>query len=129
MENALSQAEQYEACYAVARDMDGPLFIFQIRDQLTGEESNVTHVMAAIQHTENGMKLLMDEEIVNRLLEIQDAMPKSKDVYLEPMSQDNIYNILEQAEQELKEKIPTMKLAYRMPSYELVAGIVPELKQ
>jgi len=127
MENALSQAEQFEACFAVARGITAPLFIFQIRDQLTGEESNVTNVMLAIQCENDGMKLLMDEAVVNTLSKIHDAMPKSnKDIYLNSASQVNINELLNNAELELKNKLPSMKLPYRIPSYELVAGLIPE---
>ena len=65
MENALTQAESFSACFAVAKGIDAPILIYQIKDQLTGEQTNVDSFLVAIDFTNNNQTYLLKNEIEN----------------------------------------------------------------
>ncbi|MBL4941615.1 MAG: DEAD/DEAH box helicase family protein [Colwellia sp.] len=126
MENALTQAESFSACFAVAKGIDAPILIYQIKDQLTGEQTNVDSFLVAIDFTNNNQTyLLKDDELMFKLASIYDAMPKSKDVLLESSFELNMETYVVKGEQLLSKEIGTLGTAYRLPTFELFAAFVP----
>jgi SNF2 family DNA or RNA helicase len=126
MENALNQAEDFSACYAVAKAIEAPILIYQIKDQLTGEQTNVDSFLVAIDFSnDNQIKLLKDDELMFKLAFIYDAMPKSKDVLLDTSFEISMETYVAKGELLLSEEVPILGAAYRLPTYELFAAFVP----
>jgi ERCC4-related helicase len=126
MENALSEAEKFTACFAVARGIIGPILIFQIRDQLTGKKTNSSNVTIAIKFTPNNEQLIFEEVLIKLLSDIQRLMPKSKDIYLDSTFKFKFSTLFNTAELLLNEQLPLLKLPFQIPSYELIALLIPE---
>lgn len=125
MDNALDQAEQMSASVAVAMGLDGPAFIFQIRDQITGEQSNITSVMVAVVFSKDGVQLLKEDTLMRFYAAVNDSMPKSKDVYLTLGNSLDLDAMLDEAEAYLEMQLPEMGLPYRLPGYKVVTGFIP----
>ena len=125
LDNALSQAEHFPVSLAVAKGIEHPVFIFQLRDQVTSERSNFSYVIVAVVLGEGGPSLLKEEALMRFYCTISDAMPKSKEIYLQTTKNHDLTALLAQAEEYLAQNMNGLTLNYRLPTYELVAGFTP----
>ncbi|RLA39971.1 MAG: helicase SNF2, partial [Gammaproteobacteria bacterium] len=125
LDNALSQAEQFPVSLAVAKGIEHPVFIFQLRDQVTSERSNFSYVIVAVVLGEGGPSLLKEEALMRFYCTISDAMPKSKEIYLQSSRNHDLSALLVKAEEYLAQNMTGLTLNYRLPTYELVAGFTP----
>jgi ERCC4-related helicase len=126
-EKALEQAEQFKACFAVAKGIKKPILIYQIRDQLTGEQTNVDSILVAIKFMEDDTSLLLtNDELVRKLADLSDAMPKnSREVLFESLFDEPMEKYLSRGNEILACSIAEIGAAYRMPTFDLFTGLIP----
>ncbi|MET2853362.1 DEAD/DEAH box helicase [Vibrio owensii] len=121
IENALNQAENFESVIAATKELSSPLFLYQIRDQLTGSTGNVSSLMVGAQVIEGKVIILESESLLRLLNDISSKIPKVKDVFVDSATpKEEVLAIQSKIEEELKQKVSELGAMYRLPQYQLV---------
>ena len=124
-ENALNQAESFEAIVAPTDLLEYPLFIYQIKDQLTGHSGNVSSIMIGATIDNREVKLLESEELLGVLNDLNSKIPKTKEISLETsLDRAKIDEAQVLVEAELNNSILEIGAVYRLPQFQLVTLIL-----
>lgn len=122
IENALNQAENFEAIVAATNLLETPLFIYQIKDQLTGNSGNVSSIMIGAKYENGVVQILESEPLLGALNDINSKIPKTKDVLLQPsINAEQVKEIQLVIEAELTKSIRDIGAVYRLPQFQLTA--------
>ncbi|HCM5461923.1 SNF2-related protein [Klebsiella aerogenes] len=126
LNNAIAQAEKFNASTAVARGISAPLLIYILRDQITGD-SNVHSFTVVGVLLNDEPKVLVNDDLVHQLSVIYEGMPKGSPV----VKLDSTYQIdsasdLKIAEISLEQAIPSLNLPYEKVSWNHTATFIPQ---
>ena len=126
LNNAIAQAEKFNASTAVARGITAPLLIYILRDQITGD-SNVHSFTVVGVLMNDEPKILVNDDLVHQLSVIYEAMPKGSPV----VKLDSTYQIdsasdLKIGELSLEQAIPSLNLPYEKVSWNHTATFIPQ---
>ncbi|MEG1465405.1 MAG: SNF2-related protein [Hafnia sp.] len=126
LNNAIAQAEKFNASTAVARGISAPLLIYILRDQITGD-SNVHSFTVVGVLLNDEPKVLVNDDLVHQLSVIYEGMPKGSPV----VKLDSTYQIdsasdLKIAEISLEQAIASLNLPYEKVSWNHTATFIPQ---
>ncbi|MCL1092797.1 DEAD/DEAH box helicase [Shewanella kaireitica] len=125
VENALNQAENFEAIVAASTHLTSPLFVYQIRDQLTGSSGNISSLMIGAQLVGSDIEILDSEQLLRLLNDLNANMPKSKEVFVDSHApKEDILAMQSTIEEALALKVTEIGAMYRLPQYKLVTLIL-----
>ena len=125
--NALAQAELFHGCLAVARKLQNPLMVFLIRDRITSVKANSSLSVIGVSASSNGLSVLSDEKLIRLMGELSEAMPKSKDVHIEPIDIGDLDQTIASGKTFVNTRIEELGFAYEVPEAELISVLVPEM--
>lgn len=126
LNNALAQAEKFNSSTAIARGIFSPLFIYILRDQITGDSSLQSFTVAGVLlGTES--KVLVNNDLIHQLSVIYDNIPKGmSEVKLDTTYLASKCNDIKMAEDALIQAIPLLNLPYEKVSWNHVASFLPQ---
>jgi len=126
IENALTQAENLEVSLAATKYLLDPLFIYQVKDQLTGSECNVTTLMIGVKLVDGLVNISTGEELLNTLNQINEKIPKIRDILIESsLDSETVFNVQKIIEEYLQGNINEIGSIYRLPTFNLISLILP----
>jgi ERCC4-related helicase len=126
LNNAIAQAEKFNASTAVARGITAPLLIYTLRDQITGDSNLQSFTVAGVRFGED-IKVLVNDELIHQLAVIYDNMPKGTTVVKhESTYQINPENDVRIAGQALEQIVPLLNLPYEKVSWSHIATFLPQ---
>lgn len=118
---AIQEAETIDSVIAVSQNLKSPLFIFTIKDQITGEDGN--QKFTTIGFTEN--RVIEDKDLLCLLNKLYDKIPRNlSDVYWDSdfSYKDSFYD---NAEKTVLSNLSKLKLPYSKPVLTLSSIFIP----
>lgn len=125
--NAMIQAERFNASTAVARGITAPLFIYVLRDQITGDSGLHSFTMVGILCGQQP-KFLINDALIRELSLIYEGIPKvATEVYFDTAYQIDHENDIKFSEKELEKIVTQLNLPYEKISWHHVATFLPQV--
>ncbi|MFF6013319.1 SNF2-related protein [Rahnella sp. R3(2024)] len=124
-DKAINQAEQFDATAAIAKGIEAPLFVYLLRDQVTGDNGNQSFTIVGLSAGPE-FKLLINEELMLELSSLYENIPRNvRDVFWDTEYLFDHTSCLAGVEKELEERLPMMSLPYEHITYSLIATFLP----
>lgn len=126
LNNAITQAEQYNSSTAVAKGIGSPFLIYILRDQITGDSGLQSFTVAGVQLGAEA-KVLVNDDLIHQLSVIYENIPKGiSEVKLDTTYQIDQTNAIKMAEDALIQAIPLLDLPYEKVNWSHVASFLPQ---
>jgi len=125
---ALQQATEFMANVTTFTGLKYPLFIFQIIDRVTGTKTNAQQIIAGVELRDYSIEkaiILKDWEIIHQL---NDYLKKGTTLNSIPDnlgSTTEIMTLLKEAENLLRENLPSLNLPFQIPNLQAIAVFYP----
>lgn len=124
-DKAINQAEQFDATAAIAKGIKAPLFVYLLRDQITGDNGNQSFTIVGLSAGPE-FKLLINEELMLELSRLYGKIPRNvRDVFWDTEYLFDHTSCLSETEKELEKRLPIMSLPYEHITYSLIATFLP----
>ena len=124
VDRAVRDAVELTESFAAIRGLDAPIFVFSVRDRITGSDGSVRAAVVAAQWGADGTwSLVRDWELVRRLNPLADK-PRSP-VFRDSDSADDVTGLMESARQYVVSEIDALDLPFALPAIESLACLVP----
>ena len=124
VDRAVRDAVALSAAFATIRGLDAPIFVFSVRDRITGTDAAIRTVVVAAQSDADGnWSLLRDWELVQCLNPLADK-PRS-DVFRDADPVFDVSDLIESARRYVVSQIDTLDLPFTLPTVESLACLVP----
>ena len=121
---AVQDAVALSAAFATIRGLDAPIFVFKVRDRITGTDATIRTVVVAAQSDADGnWSLIRDWELVKRLNLLADK-PRS-DVFRDADPVLDVSDLVERALEYVVSQIDVLDLPFALPIVERLACLVP----
>jgi hypothetical protein len=125
VDRAIQTAIDLHDMLAAVGDLKGPLVVFALRDRITGSDGAIRTVIVGLQQPEAGMwKMLQDWQIIKLLNPIADK-PRSQMLGVVPNFEQEIRDLLSDAEDHLRLHLSELDLPFRLPAIDCLACLVP----
>ena len=124
LDRAVRDAVLMPQAFGAIRNLDAPIFVFSVRDRITGSDGVVRTVTVAAQPSDDGAwTLVRDWELIRRLNPLADKprSPMFSDVH--PMY--DVADMISDARQYVESNIGTLDLPFELPVVESLACLVP----
>ena len=124
VDRAMSDALDLTAAFAAIRGLDAPIFVFTVRDRITGSDSSVRAVLVAAQPNGDGAwDLIRDWELIKRLNLLADR-PRSLAITDVRPTYD-VADMMADARAHVVSQIDALELPFDLPVVETIACLVP----
>lgn len=124
VDRAVQDAVALSAAFATIRGLDAPIFVFSVRDRITGTDATIRTVVVAAQSDADGnWSLIRDWELVKRLNLLADK-PRS-DVFRDADPVLDVSDLVESALEYVVSQIDVLDLPFALPIVERLACLVP----
>ena len=124
VDRAVRDAAELTGAFGAIRGLDAPLFVFRVRDRITGSDGPVRAVVVAAQSGGDGAwTLVRDWELMQRLNPLADK-PRSL-VFADAHPAYDISDLMADALQYVEWQLDTLDLPFALPAVESMACLVP----
>ncbi|MYF83702.1 MAG: type III restriction endonuclease subunit R [Acidimicrobiia bacterium] len=124
VDRALQDAGELASAYAAVRGLDAPLFVFSVRDRITGSDGPIRAVVVAAQRGADGdWNLIRDWELVHRLNPLADK-PRSI-VFSDAEPALDASDLMLSAHEYVVSITDVLDLPFSLPTVESLACLVP----
>ncbi|WP_419164560.1 hypothetical protein [Candidatus Palauibacter sp.] len=124
VDRAVRDAVELTESFAAIRGLDAPIFVFSVRDRITGSDGSVRAVVVAAQSGADGAwSLIRDWELVHRLNPLADK-PRSP-VFTDADSVDDFSDLMMSARHYVVSQLDALDLPFALPIVESLACLVP----
>ena len=124
VDRAVEDAVELTGAFAAIRGLDAPIFVFSVRDRITGSDGSIRAVVVAVQSGAGGKWTLnRDWELVKRLNPLADK-PRSP-VFTDADSADDVSDLMTSARNFVVSQIDSLDLPFTLPTVESLACLVP----
>ena len=121
---AVEDAVGLTAAFGTIRGLEEPIFVFRVRDRITGSDGPVRSVVvAAVPSSDGGWTLVRDWELMMRLNPMADK-PRSL-VFADAHPAYDVADLMVDARQFVESHISVLDLTFRLPAIENLACLVP----
>ena len=124
VDRAVRDAVALSAAFATIRGLDAPIFVFSVRDRITGSDGPIRAAVVAAQSGADGdWNLIRDWELVHRLNPLADK-PRSS-VFSDAEPALDVSDLIASARQYVVSQIDALDLPFALPTVESLACLVP----
>ena len=124
VDRALSDAAGLTAAFAAIKGLDAPIFVFTVRDRITGSDSSVRAALVAVQSIGDGVwELLRDWELIRRLNPLADR-PRSLAI-TDVRPTHEFLDLMGDARAHVVAQLDALELPFGLPLVEDLACLVP----
>lgn len=124
MDRAIQDAMDLTGFVGAIRGLDAPVFVFSVRDRITGSDGPIRGVVVAAQSDSNrGWTLIRDWELMQRLGPHADKPRSLLSTDADPAYE--VLNLMEGAQQFVESQINALELPFTLPAVERLACLVP----
>ena len=124
VDRAVRDAVELTGAFGVIRNLDAPIFVFRVRDRITGSDGPVRAVVVAAQSRGDGAwTLIRDWELMQRLNLLADK-PRSP-VLADAHPACDVTDLMADALQYVESRIGALELPFALPAVESLACLVP----
>ena len=124
VDRAVQDAVELTDSFAAIRGLDAPIFVFSVRDRITGSDGPVRAVIVAAQSAPDGSwSLIRDWELVHRLNPLADK-PRSP-IFTDSDSADDVTDLMVSAREHVVSEIDALDLPFALPIVESLACLLP----
>ncbi len=124
VDRAVRDAVQLTESFAAIRGLDAPIFVFSVRDRITGSDGPVRAVIVAAQSAPDGSwSLIRDWELVHRLNPLADK-PRSP-IFTDSDSADDVTDLMVSAREHVVSELNALDLPFALPTVESLACLLP----
>ena len=124
VDRAVRDAVALAAAFATIRGLEAPIFVFSVRDRITGADGAIRAVVVAAQSDADGnWSLIRDWELVQRLNPLADK-PRSP-VFTDADPALDVSDLIASARQYVVSQIDALDLPFALPTVESLACLVP----
>ena len=124
VDRAVRDAVELTGAFGAIRGLDAPIFVFSVRDRITGADGPIRAVIVAVQPAPDGTwNLIRDWELVQRLNPMAD---KPRSLFISdtrPAHADS--DLLASARQYVASQVDALELPFTLPAVEDLACLVP----
>ena len=123
-DRAVRDAVELTEALAAIRGLDAPIFVFSVRDRITGSDGPVRAVVVAAQSSGDGTwTLVRDWELMKRLNPLADK-PRSP-VFSDSHLAHDVADLIADARRYVESKFDELDLPFALPEVESLACLVP----
>ena len=124
VDRAVRDAVELTGAFSTIRGLDAPIFVFSVRDRITGSGGPIRAVVVAAQSGGNGAwTLIRDWELMQRLNPLADK-PRSL-VFADAHPAYDVADLIADARQYVVSQIDALELSFALPAVESLACLVP----
>lgn len=124
VDRAVRDAVELTEAVGTIRGLDAPIFVFSVRDRITGSDGPVRAVVVAAQlGGEGAWTLIRDWELIKRLNPLADK-PRSL-VFTDAHPAYDVSDLMADARQYVVSQIDALELPFTLPIVESLACLVP----
>ena len=124
VDRAVRDAVELNGAFGTIRGLDAPIFVFSVRDRITGSDGPIRAVVVAAQSGSDGAwTLVRDWELMLRLNPLADK-PRSP-VFADAHPVYDVANLMAEARQYVESHIGALELPFTLPAVESLACLVP----
>ena len=124
VDRAVRDSVNLPAAFGVIVGLDAPIFVFAVRDRITGADGPVRTVVVGVQSRAGGtLNLLRDWELIQHLNPLADK-PRSS-IFVNGRSEHDVANLMSAARQYIESEIHALELPFKLPTIETLACLVP----
>ena len=124
VDRAVRDAVELTGAFGTIRSLDAPIFVFSVRDRITGSDGPVRAVVVAARSGDNGSWILVrDWELMQRLNPLADK-PRSP-VFAEARPAYDVADLMAEARRYVESHLDTLDLPFALPTVESLACLVP----
>lgn len=125
VDRAVRDAVNLPAAFGAIRGLDASIFVFAIRDRITGTDGSIRTVVVGVQSSADGAwTLLRDWELIKRLNPLADK-PRSP-VFVDNYPEKDVVDLMAVARKYVESQINTLDLPFALPAIEALACLVAE---
>lgn len=124
VDRAVRDAVELTGAFGAVRDLEAPIFVFRVRDRITGSDGPVRAVVVAVESSGDGAwTLLRDWELIRRLKPLADK-PRSPVFTDARPVRDGVARMAD-ARKHVESQIDALELPFTLPTVEDLACLVP----
>ena len=124
VDRAVRDAVELTGAFGTIRGLDAPIFVFSVRDRITGSDGPIRAVVVAAQSGGDGAwTLIRDWELMQRLNPLADK-PRSL-VSTDAHPAYDVADLIADARQYVVSQIDALELPFALPAVESLACLVP----
>ena len=124
VDRAVRDALELTGAFGTIRGLDAPIFVFSVRDRITGSDGPIRAVVVAAQPDGDGAwTLIRDWELMQRLNPLADK-PRSL-VFADAHPAYDVADLIADARQYAVSQIDALELPFALPAVESLACLVP----
>ena len=124
VDRAVRDAVELTGAFAAIRGLHAPIFVFRVRDRITGSDSPIRAVVVAAQTGADGdWNLIRDWELIHRLNPLADKPRSFAFTDTEPAL--DVSDLVVSAQQYVESQIDALDLPFALPTVDSLACLVP----
>ena len=124
LDRAVQDAVELAGVFGAIRGLDAPIFVFSVRDRITGSEGPIRRVVVAAQSGGDGAwTLIRDWELMQRLNPLADKPRSLLSADAHPAYE--VADLMADAQQYVESQIGALELPFVLPAVESLACLVP----
>ena len=124
VDRAVRDAVELTGAFGAIRSLDTPIFVFSVRDRITGSDGPVRAVVVAARSGSHGAWILVrDWELIQRLNPLADK-PRTP-VFAEASPAYDVANLMADARRYVESHLDTLDIPFALPTVENLACLVP----
>ena len=124
VDRAVQDAVELTGTFAAIRSLDAPIFVFSVRDRITGSDSPIRSVLVAAQSgAGDDWNLIRDWELVHRLNPLADKPRSLTFTDTEPALDPA--GLIASARQYVASQVQALDLPFALPAVESLACLLP----
>ena len=124
VDRAVRDAVELTGAFGTIRGLDAPIFVFSVRDRITGSGGPIRAVVVAVQSGGDGAwTLVRDWELMQRLNPLADKPRRL--TFKDARPAYDVADLMEDAQQYVESQIGALELPFVLPAVESLACLVP----
>ena len=124
VDRAVRDAVDLTGAFGAIRGLDAPIFVFHLRDRITGSDGPIRAVVVAAESDDDGgWSLIRDWELMQRLNPLADK-PRSP-VFSDAHLAHDVADLIADARRYVESKFDELDLPFALPTVESLACLVP----
>ena len=124
LDRAVRDAVELAGAFGAIRGLDAPIFVFSVRDRITGSDGPIRAIVVAAQSAPDGTwNLIRDWELMQRLNPLADK-PRSL-VFSDTRPAYAVSDLLANAREYVESQLDALDLPFTLPTVESLACLVP----
>ena len=120
----MSDALDLTVAFSAIKGLDAPIFVFSVRDRITGSDSSIRSLVVAAQSSgDDAWELIRDWELIQRLNPLADR-PRSLAI-ADVRPTHDILDMMTDARAHVVSQLDVLELPFELPVVENLACLVP----